>query len=122
MMTPPPPPPMKMMMMTTELSFMLALFLFLFLLPSATAIEQQQQDNECDAASDDEPAFGVLYPTLIITFGLIVYYLISRAFKILPYTGIMFLLGTVIGLGVAGKPTSLFFSIFKGRRHARRTP
>ena len=93
-----PLPPMKM----TELSHMLALLLLLFLLSSATA-EQQQQDDECDAAGDDEPAYGVLYPTLIVTFGVIVYYLISRVFKILPYTGIMFLLGTVIGLGVAGK-------------------
>ena len=89
--------------MTTTLSSLLLALLLLLLSSSATTAEEEplEDDNECDVV-DDEPAFGVLYPTLIVTFGVIVYYLISRVFKILPYTGIMFLLGTVIGLAVAG--------------------
>mmetsp|Transcript_11771 Transcript_11771/g.28178 ORF Transcript_11771/g.28178 Transcript_11771/m.28178 type:complete len:439 (-) Transcript_11771:1572-2888(-) len=97
MKTSPSTTPMKTTKKMTTLSLMLAL---LFQLSSATAEQQPPPQND-ECYEDDEPAFGVLYPTLIVTFGVIVYYLISRVFKILPYTGIMFLLGTIIGLAVA---------------------
>lgn len=47
--------------------------------------------------------YSVLFPFLIMTFGVMTYYLLSRYMHALPYTAVMFLMGTIIGLGVESR-------------------
>ena len=49
----------------------------------------------------EEAAYAVLYPSLIVTFGVFVFYILSRYLRFLPYTAIMFILGTAMGAGAA---------------------
>lgn len=48
-----------------------------------------------------EPAYAVLYPSFILTLGVFIFYLLTRYLHFLPYTAVMFILGTLIGLGVS---------------------
>jgi Sodium/hydrogen exchanger family len=85
---------------------------------SASEIERLAQDgNTTDAAESEEGEHGeggeehrgaldpyaVLFPPLIMTFGVMVYYLLSRYLHALPHTAVLFLMGTMIGLGVASR-------------------
>jgi len=44
------------------------------------------------------PAHACLLPSFILTLGVTVYYVLSRYLHFLPYTAIMFLLGTIMGI------------------------
>lgn len=48
---------------------------------------------------DTGPEQAVLFPSFTITIGLIVFWLLTRYLSVLPYTAVMFLLGTLMGLG-----------------------
>ena len=67
-----------------------------------------------DASAEDEavmeyseheegghPAHAVLYPSFVLTLGVVVYFLLSRFLHWLPYTAVMFLLGVIMGLVAA---------------------
>jgi len=47
-----------------------------------------------------EPGHACLFPSLILMVGLVVYYIISRYLPMLPYTAVMFLIGTAIGVTI----------------------
>jgi len=47
------------------------------------------------------PAHAVLFPSFVLTLGVLVYYVLSRYLHFLPYTAVMFLLGTIMGLVAA---------------------
>ena len=49
-------------------------------------------DNE-----NNNPVYAILFPFFTQTLAIIIYYLISRYIKVLPYTALVFLLGTIIG-------------------------
>jgi hypothetical protein len=48
-----------------------------------------------------EPAYAVLYPSFITTLGVLVFFTLSRFIHFLPYTAVMFIFGTLIGIAVA---------------------
>ena len=51
-------------------------------------------DDEHDGGEGEEevePAYAVLFPSFTLTIGVIIFYLLSRYAKALPYTGVMFL-------------------------------
>ncbi|CAJ1966686.1 unnamed protein product [Cylindrotheca closterium] len=45
-----------------------------------------------------EAPHAVLFPSLTLTLGVIVFYVLSRYAKALPYTAVMFLIGTIMGI------------------------
>lgn len=65
------------------------------------ATDASENGSESEVHEEILDPYAVLFPSLIMTFGVIVYYLLSRYLHALPYTAVMFLLGTTIGLGVS---------------------
>jgi hypothetical protein len=62
-----------------------------------------EEGGEMGEAIDEEgheshPYYAVLFPSFILTLGVVVYYILSRYLHFLPYTAIMFLLGTIMGI------------------------
>lgn len=45
-----------------------------------------------------EPAYAVLFPSWTLTLGVVAFYVLSRYARSLPYTAVMFLLGTLMGI------------------------
>lgn len=66
--------------------------------PLSLSIEEENElyyndiDNE-----NNNPVYAILFPFFTQTLAIIIYYLISRYIKVLPYTALVFLLGTIIG-------------------------
>lgn len=52
-----------------------------------------------EAEEHIEPAYAVLFPSFTLTLGVLVFLLLSRYLGALPYTAVMFLLGTLMGIG-----------------------
>jgi len=48
-----------------------------------------------------KPYYSVLYPGFITALGLVVFYILTRYIHSLPYTAVLFLLGTMMGIGVS---------------------
>ncbi len=46
-----------------------------------------------------ESAYAVLFPSFTLTLGVCVFLLLSRYIHALPYTAVMFILGTIMGIG-----------------------
>jgi NhaP-type Na+/H+ or K+/H+ antiporter len=74
--------------------------------PASTTSEQQSEEpnpegEESYHDEEAEPADAVLYPSFILTLGVFVFFFLSRYLHYLPYTAVMFILGTFIGLGVS---------------------
>jgi len=46
----------------------------------------------------EEPAYAVLFPPLTLTIGFAAFFLLSRYARALPYTAVMFLIGTLTGI------------------------
>jgi len=58
--------------------------------------------SEGESESHEIPPYhAVLFPSFCLTIGIVIYYLLSRYLQALPYTAVMFLLGTLMGIGVA---------------------
>lgn len=55
--------------------------------------------NEEEEEREIEPSTGVLFPWFSEALGVIVFFLMTRFVRTLPYTAIMFLLGTLMGVG-----------------------
>ncbi len=60
-----------------------------------------------------KPYYAVLYPWFVTALGLVVFYILTRYVHSLPYTAILFLLGTIMGIGVtnAGSNDQLTTSV-----------
>ncbi|KAL3944882.1 MAG: hypothetical protein SGBAC_001026 [Bacillariaceae sp.] len=72
----------------------LLLIIFLFGLVHG---ESEAHGEETDSP---EPPHAVVFPSFSITLGVMVFYVLSRYAKALPYTAVMFLLGTIMGVAV----------------------
>jgi NhaP-type Na+/H+ or K+/H+ antiporter len=48
-----------------------------------------------------EPAVAVLFPSFSLTIGIVAFWMLSRFAPQLPYTAVMFLIGTFMGIGAA---------------------
>jgi NhaP-type Na+/H+ or K+/H+ antiporter len=68
---------------------------------SPTEHHPQVDDHETAEEHAEEPAFTVLYPSFVMTLGVFTFYLLSRYLHFFPYTAVMFILGTLIGVGVS---------------------
>lgn len=58
------------------------------------------QVAHAQAEEESEPAYAVLFPWFAETMGLVVFYLLTRCryLEALPFTAIMFILGTSMGV------------------------
>lgn len=69
---------------------------------STEAEGQGNGESEEEILSDEERAvYAVLFPWFCEIIGVFVYYVISRYISAIPYTAIMFIVGTFIGLAVS---------------------
>ena len=64
-----------------------------------SALEEAEHEDELE--HELEEPYAVLYPSFILVFGTIIYYILTRYVAALPYTECMFILGTMIGIGVS---------------------
>ena len=70
---------------------------------SAANVDTKDEDEYEDIYDDENdsgsisPVYAILFPFFTQTIAIFIYYLITRYLKILPYTAIVFLLGTTIG-------------------------
>ena len=58
----------------------------------------EEGGDESTEEAEDNPAYAVLFPSFSLTIGVIIYYVLTRYARVLPYTGVMFLVGVLIGL------------------------
>jgi len=68
-------------------------FAFFWLAVSLKNVEANEEEGET------EPATALLFPWFSEALGVIVFFVMTRFLKTLPYTAIMFLLGTFMGVG-----------------------
>ncbi|KAL3935316.1 MAG: hypothetical protein SGBAC_009144 [Bacillariaceae sp.] len=72
------------------------LFALLLLLQFSCATDAETENHgELEAP---EAPHAVLFPAFTLTLGVIVFYVLSRYAKALPYTAVMFLIGTIMGI------------------------
>ncbi|GAX29583.1 hypothetical protein FisN_24Lh041 [Fistulifera solaris] len=80
----------------------------LFWLPTAQAAEDTHNSSiitgdphfeEAEEEEHIESAYAVLFPSFTLTLGVCVFLLLSRYIHALPYTAVMFILGTIMGIG-----------------------
>jgi hypothetical protein len=77
---------------------------FLLLLGSLTLTEGETTGNGILEDIEEEheeipPVHAVLFPAFTLTIGVVVFYLLARYAHALPYTAVMFFLGTLMGIG-----------------------
>jgi NhaP-type Na+/H+ or K+/H+ antiporter len=65
------------------------------------AAAEDGSKNGGDTGEEDEPQYAVLFPWFVEILGVVVFFMANRYFKLFPYTAVMFLLGTFMGIGVA---------------------
>jgi NhaP-type Na+/H+ or K+/H+ antiporter len=78
-------------------------FAFQLLLLAVQATEDIQNGSTIMNAEQElhiEPAHAVLFPSFTLLFGVVTFLVLTRSFKALPYTAVMFLLGTIMGIWV----------------------
>ncbi|CAJ1969546.1 unnamed protein product [Cylindrotheca closterium] len=89
--------------MTIRPSIVLPLIL-LFCAAHAETTEDAEITDEPHHGEEEgelpEPPYAVLFPSFTVTLGVFVFYILSRYAKALPYTAVMFLLGTIMGIVV----------------------
>lgn len=91
---------------------MLRVTLFLVLLVAMVQAAEETHNEELsnnnnitDTHSEEEgehhiePAYAVLFPSFTLTLGITVFLFLSRYLQALPYTALMFILGTLMGIG-----------------------
>lgn len=57
-----------------------------------------EHGGESVTEEEEEPAYAVLFPPFTLAVGVVVFYVLSRYIKALPYTAVMFLIGTLMGI------------------------
>lgn len=83
------------------LLFKLLMILVTALNNAAASEESSTMIYDDEESTHVEPAYAVLLPPFTLTLGVIIFYILSRYAKSLPYTAIMFLLGTIMGIVAA---------------------
>jgi NhaP-type Na+/H+ or K+/H+ antiporter len=81
----------------------LSVFAFQLLLLAVQASENAQGGSTTMNAEQElriEPAHAVLFPSFTLLLGVLTFLFLARFFKALPYTAVMFLLGTIMGIWV----------------------
>ena len=88
-------------------SFAMLLMTLVLLLAQVASVEGEVSEVEVSGVSHEgedylereiHPSHSVLSPSLVLTIGVLVYYTLSRFLHWLPYTAIMFIMGTIMGL------------------------
>lgn len=84
----------------TTHSTILLVWVFLFTKGVLGEGEVTEESGAEDAHAEEiiHPAHAVLYPSFVLTLGVIVYYFLSRFLHGLQYTAIMFLSGVIMGI------------------------
>jgi Sodium/hydrogen exchanger family len=69
---------------------------------ASSSVEGLELDDDA-AASDEEgyssEVYAVLFPWVVQALGIVLYYLLSRGLHAIPYTGVLFIVGTCMGAG-----------------------
>jgi NhaP-type Na+/H+ or K+/H+ antiporter len=83
----------------------LSLLTLIATVPYALADDDGETTTNDDIIENEEeelePATAVLFPPFAVTIGFLVFYVLSRYMKALPYTVTMFFMGTLMGIAVA---------------------
>jgi NhaP-type Na+/H+ or K+/H+ antiporter len=58
-------------------------------------------EGEPEEHGESDPSFAVLFPPFTLTVGFVTFYVLSRYLRALPYTAVMFLIGTLMGIASA---------------------
>jgi NhaP-type Na+/H+ or K+/H+ antiporter len=74
-------------------------FLIMSLALPIPANGQQFMRAESEEEVETEPSTAVLFPWFAEILGVLVFFFMTRYFRLLPFTAIMFLLGTFMGVG-----------------------
>jgi len=64
-------------------------------------VNDEGEGHDAEGHAEVPPAHAVLFPSFCLTIGIVVYYCLSRYLQALPYTAVMFLIGTFMGIGAA---------------------
>ena len=64
---------------------------------------EEAHEGESNVEESAHPSHSVLYASMVLTIGVVVYYTLSRFLHWVPYTAMMFLLGTIMGLLAASR-------------------
>lgn len=83
-----------------SITFAGSLEVILGLLTGMVRAAENDGSNTNSAENEEhiEPAYAVLFPSFTLTLGVVVFFILSRYLKALPYTAVMFLLGTIMGI------------------------
>lgn len=66
---------------------------------SGDVVDSEHKEEQDEHEDEVEAHFAVLFPWFAQAAGIIVFYLGTRYFSVLPYTAIMFIIGTAMGAG-----------------------
>ena len=69
----------------------------------AADLEVEGHGESSEEHGDFHPFHAVLFPSFILTIGVMVFYILSRFAPALPYTAIMFLIGTFMGVATMSR-------------------
>lgn len=93
----------------TMLLMMLVLLVAQVAAAGLTELEafEEAHGGENNVEESVHPSHSVLYASLVLTIGIVVYYTLSRFLHWIPYTAMMFLLGAIMGLISASRVLTL---------------
>lgn len=74
--------------------------LFLFIMMSSRALPVLANEEEL-LEEESEPSTAILFPWFSEILGVLVFFAMTRFLRTLPYTAIMFIIGTLMGVGAA---------------------
>lgn len=81
----------------------LTMMFFLLLLMGVTFASEEADPHSGGVLEEEDheipPAHAVLFPSFALTLGVLVYFILSRYLHLFPYTAVMFIIGTVMGIG-----------------------
>lgn len=76
--------------------------LLLLWIPTVLSAENGAEEHgEGEHGEHPTDPYAVLFPFFVMALGVFVYYLMTRYFHAIPYTAIMFLIGTIMGVGAS---------------------
>jgi len=70
---------------------------------SAVADSTTGEEHAGDGAEHDLDPYAVLFPWFVMAIGTLIYFCTTRYFHKVPYTAIMFLIGTLVGKSTLGE-------------------
>lgn len=66
--------------------------------PSNQLLLNNNDTSDDDEVTQTQPAYAILFPSFTLILGVVVFLVLSRFLQALPYTAVMFLLGTLMGM------------------------